>query len=469
MSSVAVAVTAGSVVSGYLGAKGAEDAANIGAGAEARRLGFERDVYERTLGDYAPYREAGTGTRAGYDAVERDRMASAEDFLRRQNQVNPGLLRRLSSEGITTPEQLLDFARSGGMDTGWGAEADQFATGVIDYDRQTEAYGDPSQLTGGALDTLSRYGRSAIDEGQYIPGTDIPTYQRSVIGDMPGIDQRVSEFGDGGDIPEFNVTGDIPEFDQSQFDLYKDPGYEFRRGEMERGVNRAMADMGKVTSGNRIEEIMERTGEMASQEYGSAYERMLSDYGLRRGAETEQYGRDVFGYQEGRQREADIYGRAVGEYGLTRGAEDARYGRGVDEYGRVYGRDVDQYGRDLTAYGADVGREAGEFGRGVDAYGRAYGREEDYLGRQRYLTDVGQAAVAGTTTAGGNYASGAGGAVSRAGEYGAAGALGRGNAYSNVLGDVTSMYALNQMNRPPPVQSTYNNYSRYGAVQPPGY
>ena len=313
---------------------------------------------------------------------------------------------------------------------------------------------------GGALNTLADYGRSNVRPGDYIPDSNIPAYQGSTIGDMPAIDQRVSDFNYQGDIPKFSVEGDIPEFDSTQFDIYKDPSYEWRKEEMLRGLDRTAGAAGKITSGNRMEDIMERTGEMASQEYGAARDRMVQDYGIRRENEASQYGRDVYGYGEDRNREQDIYGRASSEYGLTRGAEDARYGRGVDEYGRVYGRDVDQYGRDLTGYNAQVAQEASMYGRGVDAYGRAYGQEGDYLNRLASLSQTGQTAVNTGVQAGASAAYTGGQAVQAAGQAQAAGQIGSANAWSNTIGDLSSLYAMNQYQP----TNTYNYSGAGGGI-----
>jgi len=428
--------------SAYIGSEASKDAAGQSAAASDRSAQLQYEQYLQSRQDLAPYREAAVG------------------------------------EEVYTPysEALAAYDKER-MDT-WNALGEQYPD---DYAKREATFwqweaNNPSPTgdelegyTGGALNTLSNYGRSRVLEGDYIPQSDIPEYQGSTIGQMPAIDQTVSDFGYTGDIPQFNVQGDIPEFDSTQFDIYKDPSYDWRVAEQERGINRAAAGMGQVTSGNRLEEIMKRSGEMASQEYGAARDRMVQDYGIRRENEATQYGRDVYGYGEDRRREADIYGRATGEYGLTRGAEDARYGRGADEYGRVYGRDIDQYGRDLTSYNAATSREGQLYGRGVDAYGRAYGAEGDYLNRLAALSNIGQTATNTTTGAGGTYAANAGNAITAQGQAQAAGTIGQANAIAGGVGDLTSLYAMSKYGQPPPMQNYYDNFSQYGPVPYPGY
>jgi hypothetical protein len=241
------------------------------------------------------------------------------------------------------------------------------ATGAPIYDTEGNVVG----YEGGALQKLGGYGRSQVAPTQYIPGTEIPQY---------------------------NVQSNIPKFDSSQFDIYKDPSYEWRKGEAMRGIDRAAAAGGKVMSGNRLEEIMKRSGEMASQEYGAARGRMLQDYGISREAEAA------------------------------------------------------QYGRDLTGYNAALAREAGMYGRGVDAYGRAYGQEADYLNRLASLSNVGQTATTTTGQLGATAAGQQGQQITAAGQAQAAGTLGQTAALTGAIGDLTSLYTASQA-------PTYDPYS----------
>jgi hypothetical protein len=118
-----------------------------------------------------------------------------------------------------------------------------------------------------ALAAYSGYGQSRVDPNQYIPQSQ------------------------------------IPQFDVNKLNLYADPSYKFRLDAQNQSINRNAAGMGKFLSGNRLEELMARSGDMASQEYGNMYSRALQDYGLQAG------------------READIYNRGVGSYGRAYGQE----------------------------------------------------------------------------------------------------------------------------------------------------
>lgn len=67
-----------------------------------------------------------------------------------------------------------------------------------------------------------------------------------------------------------NALASMSSGDLGQFG---DPSYDFRLAEQERALNRNMAGMGKFQSGARLDEIMRRSGEMASQEYGNSFNR----------------------------------------------------------------------------------------------------------------------------------------------------------------------------------------------------
>lgn len=196
------------------------------------------------------------------------------------------------------------------------------------YDLTREDYAPWLRAGQNALAQYAGYGRSRVDPGQYIPQTD------------------------------------IPQFDASQLDLYADPSYQFRLDEQARGINRAAGGMGKLMSGGRLEELMARSGEMASQEYQGMYNRARDQYGLDVG------------------READIYGR------------------GVDAYGRAYGQESDwlnrlagtaQVGGQMTGQLGQVGQtSASNIGANIRAGGeaRAAGQLGQSAAWQSALGDV---------------------------------------------------------------------------------
>jgi hypothetical protein len=106
-----------------------------------------------------------------------------------------------------------------------------------------------------------------------------------------------------------------------EFDLYQDPSYQFRVGEQERAINRNSAGYGNLLSGNRLEEIMARSGELASQEYANAY------------------------------------GRAVGERNFA-------YKSDIDRYNLEYGQESDYLNRlyGIVGSGQNAAAQTGAFG-----------------------------------------------------------------------------------------------------------
>jgi hypothetical protein len=475
-----VSALAGATVgSAFIGSRAAGKAGDTAAGAADRAAQLQFEQYLQSREDLAPYRNVATG----------GLQTEFNKFKQEMMQYYPG----------TSSEQLDSIAR-------WKFANDN---GIAPEELDIQL----AKPAGGALGELSNYGTSKVDPGEYIPESDIPQYNNIGLDGLPAVEGGVPDYNVQGDvsqfdyqnqIPEynvdqsqnaFNVQGDIPEFDSTQFDIYKDPSYEWRKDEALRAVNRENAP-GKLNSGNRLVALQDRASNLASTEYGAARDRMVQDYGIRRENEATGYGRDLTAYdanrainQEGysrantaydinRQNEANMYGRATGEYGLTRAAEDARYGRDLtgyeadrqnaltrygfstDAYNRAYGLNTDQYGRNTDAYNANVGRENALYNRGVGNFNIAAGQETDYLNRLAALSQVGQTATNATTTAGTNYASNAGNAMIQGGNAQAAGIVGQSNAISNGVNQLSYLYGQSQQPQyyPPPTQAGFAGY-----------
>ena len=181
------------VVSAVVASEGAKDAASAGAGGQEAGIEEQRRQFDITQKQLAPYQRVAIG-----DPVYGNQEA-ADAWLAKANEIQ-----RLNDTGV------YDRART-----------------IRELDALGEQPSNISGYTGGALNRLADYGRSQVDEGQYIPNVD--PFQ-------------------------FNLQD------------YKDPGYDFRVGEAERGLNRNAAGMGKLLSGNRLRGIMDLNQEMASQE-----------------------------------------------------------------------------------------------------------------------------------------------------------------------------------------------------------
>jgi len=148
---------------------------------------------------------------------------------------------------------------------------------------------------------------------------------------MEAGERALGQYEEYGAQPSRVLEGDyIPavspfQFGAAEFEQYKDPGYQWRVGEGERGVNRAAASMGQLGSGNRLRALMELNQQMGSQEFGQA-----------RGRAQQDYATNVL----------------------------APYQRGVDAYGRAYGAEGDYLNRlaGLSNVGQSTATNLGQFG-----------------------------------------------------------------------------------------------------------
>ncbi len=89
------------------------------------------------------------------------------------------------------------------------------------------------------------------------------------------------------------------------FNKGKDPGYEFRRSEGLRALDRVKARRGELMSGSRYRGLMELGQNLASQEFGAARNRAFQDYQTQVAREQEQYQR---GYVDPMNRYAGLAG-----------------------------------------------------------------------------------------------------------------------------------------------------------------
>lgn len=385
------AVAGATLVSGYLGAEGAGAAAATSAASAERASALQTEQYRQNRQDLMPWMNIAAGSRLPTGI----------------NQQTAELLARQRSGEQLSREDTMQLV------TAMGPMA---AAGVTDADinQAIQYIEDPQQ---GTLQELAGYGESRTLTGDYIPGSDVPV------------------FAPGSDVQDFNIRGDQPVFDPA-VDMERDPGVAFRRQEQERAINRNMAGMGKLLSGNRMEELMARGGDLASQEYGQAYGRNLGEYELGRAREATGFARDLTGFEQNRL------------------AEETRYGR------------------DVTGYNAEMARENLLYGRGVGEYGRQYGAETDYLNRLSSLSNVGQQTAMGIgqmgTQAAGNIAA----TTMGAGSAQAAAQMGQASAWQNAIGDFSALGTQYAMNQPSAYAPNYNmNVPAGGSVNfnPGGY
>lgn len=124
-----------------------------------------------------------------------------------------------------------------------------------------------ANAAGDAADTASAAQRYAADIGN-------EQFQQTREDLSPYRDQgasaltRLAGFGESRVNPNEFIPGE-----QDPFNFELSPGYQFRKSEQDNAINRNAAGLGKFLSGNRLEEIMQRSGNLASQEFGDAFNR----------------------------------------------------------------------------------------------------------------------------------------------------------------------------------------------------
>jgi len=227
-----------------------------------------------------------------------------------------------------------------------------------------------------------------------------------------------SRAGDYGGQIQNNVQPGF-QFGRQEFEQYKDPGYDFRKEEGLRALERANAAGGQRTGGYNTRSLMELGQNLASQEYGAARSRALKDYETRVNREQQQYGRSVAGYGRDIARESELYGRGR----QTR----------VDEAAR----EQELYRRGLGDYTRDVAREQQQYGRDINRYGRTY---LDPMEREMRLSEAGRSTASGMAGQTMQQGRDVGGRLGQIGSYGAAGQLGAAGAYAGALGSIGQAY-----------------------------
>jgi hypothetical protein len=155
-------------------------------------------------------------------------------------------------------------------------------------------------------------------------------------------------------MPEEKFNYQMPEeaYTAPKFDFKADPGYQFRQAEQQKAIERSAAAGGGLFAGATLSDLAKRSGEMASQEYGNAYERYDADRG--------------FGYNAFRDKRADNVDQRNFAYGAfrDRGADS------IDRRNFAYGSFNDAQGRKRSSLNVRFSRLSSLAGLGDAATGR---------------------------------------------------------------------------------------------------
>lgn len=257
---VAAATVGAAVVGGAISARGSKSAAGTQADAARDSARLQKEMYDQTREDYAPYRQAGYsglnklgyllgldqngyqmagggfgGTSAmlpappvapqpgNYNKGGRGITAYNQDYIR-WNQLSADKKR-------TTPKPVLDdyLAGKGGTtsDAKYQAELKKYNADLAKYNQQVKSF--QASMSGGK--------GSPIKDSEY-----------------------------GSLLRSFGLK-----------DFQTDPGYQFRMDEGIKGLDRSAAARGGLLSGAALKGINRFSQDFASNEYGNAYNRFNQD------------------------------------------------------------------------------------------------------------------------------------------------------------------------------------------------
>ncbi len=112
--------------------------------------------------------------------------------------------------------------------------------------------------------------------------------------------------------------------------LANDKYYQFRRNEMQKGLERGAASHGTLLSGGFATKLGERLGDFAGAESDNIYRRALNDYALNRDTANQNFGTSLASYNAGTNAALD-----AGRLNLSGNTAvyDRNYGAARDRYG----------------------------------------------------------------------------------------------------------------------------------------
>lgn len=120
--------------------------------------------------------------------------------------------------------------------------------------------------------------------------------------------------------------------------LSKDPGYQFRLAQGRRAIEQGAAARGNLLGGGTLKGLTRYGQELASQEYGNAYNRAL--------------GENMLGYERARNEVGDVNAQALAEnelgYNRDLAGNQLRYSRDAAMHQDLEGRNRYQYGTNLA-------------------------------------------------------------------------------------------------------------------------
>jgi hypothetical protein len=445
----AAAITAGATLVGGMASSRAAgraastqaDAANQAAALQAQstadQIALQREIFGQQRADIAPFRQAGLTAQnqlltylglnpattnmappTTFDEAGYNRAMEAYNAQQQQQQQQT-----VSNQGTFTPGYWQDSGQESG--------APVYIEPTFTPGPAAAAGAGGAGGAGGAavpMPTREQFTTTMpVDQLQVNTGSrDFGRYARDFV---PSAQTRLpGAFTAGAEaaLPAAFTPGAeaaLPEAFTGQVDLQADPGYQFRLSEGLKALDRQAAARGGLISGSALKASQRYGQDMASQEYGQAYARALTQYGAGVDRANTMYGRDLTGY-----------------------------GSQVDRANTMYGRD-------LTTYGSEVDRANTMLGREFDIF---QANRANALNPLLSLSGSGQLATNTLGGYGSQFASGAGSAMQTgaanignalgaAGQARASGYVGQSNALNATLGNISNIagqYFAGQNNNP---------------------
>jgi hypothetical protein len=327
----------GSIIGGTKEAEAARDAANIQA--QAAREGSDRlyNMYQQQRQMVEPWRQAGMGS-----------LSQLQNLMgfRSPAPVKPEMPQR---------DQFANYADYDNAMIDHKANMQQYDRAVKEYGTKQQ---DPSfgsftrpQTVGGvsAADAYQKYG-APISIGGMDPSAAYSKYAQPL-----------------------------------DVDVTQDPGYQFRLQEGQKALEQSAAAKGGFFSGQTGKDLMKFGQGLASQEYGSAYDRAARDRQFGLGAYGQAYGQQMAGQQMGLSSYAQAYNQQAAERNRIANTLASLSGAGQQAAGQA------------GQWGGQAARGMGQYGMaGAQAQGQGLmGQAEAQAGTLQDLTRLGMDTIGG--------------------------------------------------------------------------
>lgn len=222
--------------------------------------------------------------------------------------------------------------------------------------------------------------------------------------------------------------------DTNAGDLASDPGYAFRQSEARKQLETSAASRGMLRHANTLEGLLNRSQDLASQEFGNVDSRRRASYATNRGNAAENYDRNftnafnVHQANEGNRRSA---------FDSNTGAQTSRFGVESGLYDRGYSNARTKWQDDANNAAAQASAANASASSAEAARRSSYNEEKgNFLDNQdRQFSRLVTMAQLGNPD---SYASNMGNLITGQGNAQAAGQIGSSNAWTNALGGVAN-------------------------------